>query len=133
MGVAKYLLQLGITSPRGKQCWSSATLHGLLSNPTYTGAVYVGRQRWRPACIRHSATHPIGKPASSRDRALCEEWTFVTAIPALVSQEDFDRVQAKLVLNQQRKLRQRILYLRAKLSRPSLVTGVAGADMPPRE
>jgi site-specific DNA recombinase len=102
MGVAKYLLQLGITSPRGKRCWSSATLHGLLSNPTYTGAIYVGRQRWRPARIRRSAPHLIGKPAASRDRDPWEEWTCVTTIPALVSQEDFDRVQAKLALNRQR-------------------------------
>jgi site-specific DNA recombinase len=101
-GLAKYLLQLGIMSPKGKRCWSTATLHGLLSNPAYTGAVYVGRQRLRPARIRRSATHPIGKPASSRDRAPCEEWTFVTTIPALVSQEDFDLVQEKLALNRQR-------------------------------
>jgi site-specific DNA recombinase len=34
VGLSKYLLQLGIKSPRGKRCWSSATLRGLLSNPT---------------------------------------------------------------------------------------------------
>jgi site-specific DNA recombinase len=102
VGLTKYLEQLGILSPRGKRWWSSATLHGLLSNPTYTGAVYVGRQRLRPARLRRSATHPVGKPAAGRDPTPCEEWTFVTSIPALVSQEDFDRVQAKLVLNQQR-------------------------------
>jgi hypothetical protein len=31
------------------------------------------------------------------------------------------------------KLRQHILYLCAKLSRPSWVTGLAGAHLPPRE
>ena len=102
MGLSKYLLQLGIKSPRGKRCWSSATLRGLLSNPTYTGNVYVDRQRLRPARRRRSATHPMGKPAAGRDPAPPEEWPFVTTIPALVSQADCDYVQAKLGLNQQR-------------------------------
>jgi site-specific DNA recombinase len=102
VGLSTYRLHLGIKSPRGKRCWSGATLPGLLSNPTYTGNVYVNRQRWRPARRRRSATHPLGKPAAGRDPAPPEEWTFVTTIPALVSQADFDYVQAKLGLNQQR-------------------------------
>jgi site-specific DNA recombinase len=102
VGLSTYLLHLGITSPRGRRCWSSATRRGLLSNPAYTGNVYVGRQRLRPARRRRSATHPIGKPALGRDPAPHAEWAFVTTIPALVSQADFDEVQAKLVQNQQR-------------------------------
>src|SRR5262249_30510346 len=102
IGLSQYLLQLGIKSPRGKRCWSSATLRGLLSNPTYPGNVYVDRQRLRPARRRRSATHPLGKPAAGRDPAPPEAWTYVTTIPALVSQADFDDVQAKLGLNQQR-------------------------------
>jgi site-specific DNA recombinase len=102
VGLSKYLLQLGIKSPRGQRCWSSATLRGVLSNPAYTGNVYVNRQRLRPARRRRSATHPMGKPAAGRDPTPHEEWTFVTTIPALVSQADFDAVQAKLGLNQQR-------------------------------
>ena len=39
-GVSKSLLQLGIKSPRGKRCWSSACLRGVRSNPTYTGHIY---------------------------------------------------------------------------------------------
>jgi site-specific DNA recombinase len=113
------LLQLDIKSPRGKRCWSSATIRGLLSNPTYTGNVYVGRQRLRPARMRRSATHPMGKPTSGRDPASPEDWTFVTTIPALVSQADFDEVQAKLVRNQQRASRNNKAYaylLRALVS-----------------
>lgn len=102
VGLSKYLLHLGMKSPRGKQCWRSATLRGLLSNPAYTGNVYVDRQQWRPARRRRSATHPIGKPAAGRDPAPPEAWTLATTIPALVSQADFDAVQTKLSLNQQR-------------------------------
>jgi site-specific DNA recombinase len=102
LGLAKDLLQRGITSPRGHARWSAASLHGLLSNPAYTGKLYVGRTRVRPARIRRSATHLLGKPAYSQDPTPPETWTYVTTIPALVSQEVFDRVQAKLALNKQR-------------------------------
>jgi site-specific DNA recombinase len=102
LGLAKHLLQLGIRSPRGNRRWSAASLHGLLSNPAYTGKLYIGRTQARPARLRRSATHPLGKPASSQDPTLPEAWTLVTTIPALVSQEDFGRVQAKLALNKQR-------------------------------
>jgi site-specific DNA recombinase len=36
-GLAKDLLQRGIPSPRGNPRWRAASLHGLLSNPAYTG------------------------------------------------------------------------------------------------
>ena len=102
LGLAKDLLQRRIKSPRGNPRWSAASLHGLLSNPAYTGKLYVDRRRARPARLRRSATHPIGKPAHSQDPTPPEMWTFVTSVPALVSQEVFDRVQAKLALNKQR-------------------------------
>jgi len=102
LGLAKFLLQLGAKSPRGNRRWSAASLHGLLSNPAYTGKLYIGRTQARPARRRRSATHPLGKPAHSQGPTPPESWTLVTTIPALVSQEDFDRVQAKLALNKQR-------------------------------
>jgi site-specific DNA recombinase len=102
LSLAKFLLQLGAKSPRGNRRWSAASLHGLLSNPAYTGKLYIGRTQARPARRRRSATHPLGKPAHSQDPTPPEAWTLVTTIPALVSQEDFDRVQAKLALNKQR-------------------------------
>src|SRR5215510_14427464 len=35
LGLAKYLLKLAIKSPRGNSRWSAASLHGILSNPSY--------------------------------------------------------------------------------------------------
>ena len=102
LGLAKDLLQRGMKSPRGNPRGSTASLHGLLSNPAYTGKRYVGRTHARPARLRRSATHPLGKPAHSQDATPPETWTFVTPIPALVSQDVFDLVQEKLVLNKQR-------------------------------
>jgi site-specific DNA recombinase len=99
LALAKHLLQLGIKSPRGNRRWSAASLHGLLSNPAYTGRGYVGRTHARPARIRRSATHPLGKPAHSQIPTSPETWTLVATIPPLIPQDNFDRVQAKLALN----------------------------------
>lgn len=99
-GLVKYLLRLGLPSPRGRSHWSAASVRGLLTNPVYTGQVYSGRQRMRPARRRRSATHPIGQLAQGWDPVAPEAWQLVATIPALVSPEHFARVQAKLALNQ---------------------------------
>jgi site-specific DNA recombinase len=103
--LAKHLLQLGLPSPRGNQRWSAASIRGLLINPVYTGKLYIGRSRSRPARIRRSATHPLGNPAHGQDRTPAEAWSLIGTVPALVSQEDFERVQAKLALNQRQATR----------------------------
>src|SRR4051794_5151941 len=98
-GLAKRLQGLGIPSPRGRPRWSPATLRGLLTNPTYTGQVYAGRWRARAPRIRRSATHPIGKPSDSSVPVPAAEWLPVASVPALVSEEQFARVQAELARN----------------------------------
>jgi site-specific DNA recombinase len=76
-------------------------VRGLLTKPAYMGQVYSGRKRMRPARQRRSATHPIGTLARGWDPIAPEAWQLVATIPAIVSQEHFAQVQAKLVLNQQ--------------------------------
>ena len=98
-GLAKHLQALGIPSPRGRPCWSPATLRGLLTNPTYTGQAYAGRWRARAPRIRRSATHPIGKPSDSSVPVPAAEWLPVASVPALVSEEQFAQAQAKLARN----------------------------------
>ena len=98
--VAKYLAAQGIPSPTGKKRWGLATLRGMLTNPAYTGRVYAGRTHSRPPKTRRSATHPIGHPHDSLVPAPQQEWILVADIPAIVKQEQFDLVQAKLVRNQ---------------------------------
>ena len=105
LGLAKDLLQRGSKSPRGHPRWSAASLHGLLSNPAYTGHLSVHRSRARPARLRRAATHPIGKPAHRQAPTPPELWTFVTRLPARVSQDVFERVQAQLARNTQRAAR----------------------------
>ena len=105
LSLVKHLLQLRLPSPRGNQRWSAASIRGLLINPVYTGKLYIGRSRSRPARIRRSATHPLGNPAHGQDSTPVEAWILIGTVPALVNQEDFERVQVKLALNKKQATR----------------------------
>ena len=105
LSLAKHLLQHRLPSPRGNQRWSAASIRGLLINPVYTGKLYIGRSRSRPARIRRSATHPLGNPAHGQDSTPVEAWILIGTVPALVNQEDFERVQVKLALNKKQATR----------------------------
>jgi site-specific DNA recombinase len=98
--LAKTLQQRGIPTRRGQQRWSGPTIRGILRNPTYTGQVYAQRTHYRPAHIRRSATHPIGRAHGSATPEPPEKWIAVGTVPAIISQEQFDQVQAKLAQNQ---------------------------------
>ena len=101
LSVAKALGREGIATPNGHARWNTATLRGMLTNPCYTGQVYAGRTRAQPPRIRRSALHPIGRPGTTQTATPPEEWVLVASIPALVSEEQFARVQAKLARNRQ--------------------------------
>jgi site-specific DNA recombinase len=77
LSLTKHLLQLRLPSPRGNQRWSAASIRGLLINPVYTGKLYIGRSRSRPARIRRSATHPLGNPAHGQDPTPVEVWILI--------------------------------------------------------
>ena len=100
MYIAEQLYAQQIPSPTGKSRWGISSLRGILTNPAYTGQVFAGRMHYRPPKIRRSATHPIGHPHDSATQAPQEEWILVAQIPAIVSKEQFDLVQAKLAKNQ---------------------------------
>ena len=74
MQVARTLQQRHIPSPSGKQWWGLASLRGILTNPTYTGQVSLGRVQYRPPRVRRSATHPIGRPHDTGIPVSPEEW-----------------------------------------------------------
>lgn len=97
--VARLLRDRQIPSPTGKTFWGLATVRGILTHPVYTGQVYAGRTRYRPARIRRSATPPIGRPQDTAIAAPSAEWIPVATVPAIVSQDEFDRVQSKLAKN----------------------------------
>jgi site-specific DNA recombinase len=97
--VAKRLIDAQVPTPTGKTRWSTATVRTLLRNPAYTGTTYGNRTRQVAAHQRKSPTHPLGGGKSHVLRP-SEDWIAIP-IPALISQDIFDQVQAKLVQNQQ--------------------------------
>lgn len=102
LAVVKSFQQQGIRSPRGNAQWNASTLRWLLSNPVYTGQVYIGRTRSRPAQGRRSALEPLGPHGMTLQITPLAQWTHVATIPPLVSQEQFDQVQVKLRESRQR-------------------------------
>ena len=99
MAMVQRLRDLGVRSPSGREFWGMATVRGILSNPTYTGTIYANRTRVRAAQVRRSATHPIGRPRDSQVPLPPEEWIAVATVPAIVTREQFDRVQARIAAN----------------------------------
>lgn len=97
--LARWLEDQGVPSPTGKSTWPTGTIHGILTNPAYTGEVYAGRMRTRPAKSRHSPMRPVGRTGQSSEIRPREEWIPVAEIPALVDAECFEQVQRKLERN----------------------------------
>ena len=98
--LAKLLQRRGVLTPSGRRRWSCPTIRGILRNPTYTGHVYAQRTHYRAPQIRRSATHALGRPHGTATPQPAATWITVGAVPAVVSQEQFDQVQAKLAQNQ---------------------------------
>src|SRR5579871_6713646 len=101
LGLTKELIRQEIPTPSGRWRWNQATVRGILTNPVYTGTVFIGRYQNTEAKHRQSALAPIGHRTVGHPLADREEWIPITEIPAIVSQEQFDLVQAKLAHNQQ--------------------------------
>jgi len=99
--LSTYLKQLNIPTPTNKKRWSNATLRRILTNPVYTGVVYAGRGRVQPAKRRRSALVPVGQRMTTSMPTSKDQWIVVGHIPALVTQQSFEQVQAKLTTNQQ--------------------------------
>jgi site-specific DNA recombinase len=95
------LKQLQVPSPSGKKRWSTATLRRILTNPVYTGVVSAGRGQVYPSTRRRSALAPVGQRGTTALPTSPEQWILVGHVPALVSQDGFEQVQAKLKTHQQ--------------------------------
>lgn len=101
MRVTRQLVAQRIPTPSGRLRWNQATVRGILANPAYTGTVYIGRSRPTAARQRHSPLAPIGRGHGGHTLTDPQEWIAVAQVPAVVSQAQFDLVQAKLAHNQQ--------------------------------
>jgi site-specific DNA recombinase len=94
-GLTTNLTRRGIPTPSGRVRWNQSTVYDLLTNPAYTGTVYAGRTRCVDAQVRQSALRPVGYKRASRMTPPAD-WIFVARVPPIVSQDQFDAVQAKL-------------------------------------
>jgi len=97
--LAVVLTHRHIPSPYGGTHWTASSIRLILSNPCYTGTAYANRTRRRAATRRKSPLQRVG-PGESWCLAPVEDWIGIP-VPALISQEVFDRVQARLATNQQ--------------------------------
>src|SRR5438876_4075587 len=97
--LARRLTDLGVPTPRGGPRWNTASVRGILRNPSYAGRAVSNRTQVAPARGRKSAMLPAGPGVSHAPRPE-EDWITVP-VPAIVSEEAFAQVQAKLDANQQ--------------------------------
>jgi site-specific DNA recombinase len=101
VGLTKHLMSQKIPNPRGKMRWNQATVRGILSNPVYTGTVFLGRYRVARARHRQSALRPVGHEQGGHPATGPHEWEAVAQVPVIVTQAQFDLVQSKFAQNQQ--------------------------------
>jgi len=66
-----------------------------------TGTVFLGRYRVARARHRQSALRPVGHEHGGHPASPPQEWEAVAQVPAIITQDQFDLVQAKLAQNQQ--------------------------------
>ncbi|HSK36232.1 MAG TPA: recombinase family protein, partial [Actinomycetota bacterium] len=97
-GLAAQLTARRVPTPTGRPIWRPTTIRGLLTNPAYKGEAASGRLRTAPACRRKSALEPVGRGVTTTAHP-SEEWIIVP-VPALVSAEQFELVERRLVANQ---------------------------------
>ncbi len=99
-GLAHRLVAQKVITPNGKTRWNPASIRGMLTNPVYTGQVYMNRTHSVDARGRSSATHPAGNKSKSSHAAVAQEnWIFVMEVPAIIETELFEAVQRKLSEN----------------------------------
>ena len=101
VGLTKELMRQQTPSPSGNRRWNQATVRGILCKPVYTGTVTIGRYRVARARHRQSALRPVGHEHGGHPATGPQEWEAVAQVPAIITQDQFDLVQAKLAQNQQ--------------------------------
>jgi site-specific DNA recombinase len=97
--LARRLTDLGVATPMGRPRWNVASVRGILRNPAYAGRALTNRTQVVPSRQRKSAMLPAG-PGQSHAPRPEEDWITVP-VPAIVSEDIFAQVQAKLDANQQ--------------------------------
>lgn len=97
--IAQRLSTMGVPTRTGKTQWHKSTVRNILTNPLFAGTAYYNRTRKAPAQRRKSPLQPIRSDQGRRPTPP-EEWVSLP-VPAIVSVDQFDQVQARLAYNRQ--------------------------------
>src|SRR5437773_2708759 len=119
--LARWLTSEAVPTRTGKSRWDRSVIWGMLRNPAYPGRAVFGKTQVlheQPGLNRVArlAGRQTPRPVKTIGRPR-EEWTEI-AVPAIVSEDTFERVQARLADNK------RIAPRNSKLP-PSLLQGMA--------
>jgi len=100
-GIARRLTEQGVRTKTGKKVWDRSVIWGMLRNPAYKGKACFGKTKTGE---RQRVTRPMrakgkfaGRRVSGRERPR-EEWIEIP-VPALVSEEQFERAREQLERN----------------------------------
>jgi len=121
--LTRWLTSQGIATRTGKSRWDRSVIWGMLRNPAYAGRAVFGKTQIiheQPGLNRvarlQGRTTPRAVKAVDRPR---EEWTEI-AVPAIVSEETFARVQRRLAGNKR--------FAARNTKVPSLLQGLAACS-----
>ena len=121
--LARWLTSQGVATRTGKHSWDRSVIWGMLRNPAYQGRAVFGKTQIiheQPGLNRvarlQGRTTPRAVKTVDRPR---EEWTEI-AVPAIVDQDTFARVQQRLADNK------RFASRNSKV--PSLLQGLAACS-----
>ena len=97
--IARQLEERGALTKKGNTLWRRSFLKTVLRNETYLGVKYFNTMR----CVREYANpiYDIKHSSQKRFRRGREEWIGIE-VPAIISRELFDRVQARREANRKR-------------------------------
>jgi len=89
---------MGVRSPSGKEYWGGATIRGIPEQSHITGTIYANARAYgRPV----SAARPLIPSARPRiaGHRYHDQWVAIATIPAIVTANCSNRVQAKIATN----------------------------------
>jgi site-specific DNA recombinase len=117
--IARALGEQGILTRTGKQVWDRSTVWGMLRNPAYRGEAAFGKTKTadrhgKPTRTTRARGERHGRRPTRHDEP-AETWTPIP-VPALVTEEQFELAQARLVDNAR--------FARRNTRQPGLLQGL---------
>jgi len=121
--LARWLTEQGVPTRTGKQRWDRSVLWGMLRNPAYAGRAVFGKTmvvHESPGLNRVARLQGRSTPRASKtvDRPR-DQWTEI-AVPAIVTDETFERVARRLAENKR--------FASRNSKTPSLLQGLAACS-----